>query len=245
MVSPLKMPLSRTIFLLASILLGSGCGAFSPSKMQYPDFAMRHPEAQRRAAQVQDPYPDASVGPQMNFRPLGFQNQRSSAQQVKDRYYSSFLRSNFGNQPQTSVPQPGAPVTTGMPPMMGPQMAKLPKNSQYVYQPQPATMQAGIIQPGVMQVGAIPVGAMPAGTIQTGQMPAGAMPIYASAPSGTSQMVPVQQGTIQPTVVYPGALHPGLMQVPPGAVQGYPAPAVASPYSGAVPPVSAAPGFYR
>lgn len=223
------------IFLLASILLAPGCGAFSPSKVQYPDFAIRHPEAQRRAAQIQDPYPDGSVGPSVNFRPLGFQNQRSSAQQVKDRYYSGFLRSNFGNQPQTSVPQPGAPVTTGMPPMLGPRMAKQPGTPQYGYQYQPATMQAGVAQPGMMQANAIPAGMMPNGTV----------PMMAAAPNGTTQLMPGQPATIQPTVVYPGALHPGLMQIPPGAVQGAPVPTMASPYYGTVPPVSAAPGVYR
>jgi len=65
-------------------------------------------EMQRRAAQIQDPFPDATYGPETGFRPLNYQQQRSDAQQTKDRFYSGFLRNQLNAKPTTQPVGPGA-----------------------------------------------------------------------------------------------------------------------------------------
>lgn len=55
-------------------------------------------EQARREAQIQDPYPDETMGPPVGDRPREFIKQRSEPQQVRDRFYSGFLKSHFGTQ---------------------------------------------------------------------------------------------------------------------------------------------------
>jgi len=71
-------------------------------------FALEPAEKQRREAQIQDPYPDATNGPETGFRPLGFQQQRSEPQQIKDRFYSGHMRNQFSPAPTTQPVGPGA-----------------------------------------------------------------------------------------------------------------------------------------
>ncbi|TWT47988.1 hypothetical protein KOR42_40720 [Thalassoglobus neptunius] len=87
-----------------------------------PTCATRPAELERREAQVMDPYPDDQVGPNIGFRPLGYQTPRSEAQQAKDQFYVSMLRQQNGGgiapspQGPTLVPQPTlAPSSYGTP----------------------------------------------------------------------------------------------------------------------------------
>lgn len=95
--------------LLVSLVLISGAGCLNPSTTRLPTlFPSESAEMQRREAQIQDPYPDATAGPPTDFRPLGFQAQRSVPQQAKDRFYSGYLRNQFSPQPTTQPVGPGA-----------------------------------------------------------------------------------------------------------------------------------------
>lgn len=124
------------------MLVTGGC--LSSQRIQMPTCFYPPEQVQRRAAQVQDPYPDASLGPNVGFRPLGFVQQRSESQQVKDRYYSGFLKSHFGGSQPTPVqssaapmmgPQMGAPRMASPPPqMMSPQMANPAVPAPIIYQ---------------------------------------------------------------------------------------------------------------
>jgi len=99
----------RNHLLLILLCLNSGCGCLNPAKTRFPTlFTQESAELQRREAQIQDPYPDATVGPQTGFRPLNFQKQRSEPQQAKDRFYSGYLRNQFSSQPTTQPVGPGA-----------------------------------------------------------------------------------------------------------------------------------------
>ncbi|SFI92715.1 hypothetical protein [Planctomicrobium piriforme] len=109
-------PRPRSLIVVASLLLVWGC-AFSPNRVQYPTIGVPSEEAQRRAAQIQDPYPDATIGPPVDARPRGFLQQRSEPQQTKDRFYSGFLKSHFGGPTPKPAPAPG---TSAVPPMIGP-----------------------------------------------------------------------------------------------------------------------------
>lgn len=69
---------------------------------------IRPAEAERREAQVKDPYPDSLAGPETGFRPLDYQEQRSEPLQAKDRYLTSMFRIRRTPQPfgQTYLPPP-------------------------------------------------------------------------------------------------------------------------------------------
>jgi hypothetical protein len=71
-------------------------------------FTHESAELQRRQAQIQDPYPSTIGGPEVGFRPLGYEVQRSEAQQIKDRFYSGYLRNQFSPQPTLQPVGPGA-----------------------------------------------------------------------------------------------------------------------------------------
>lgn len=95
------------LLILTCLLPGLGCS--SPATTRYPTLMTNESaELQRREAQIQDPYPDSTTGPPTGFRPLGFQHQRSEPQQIKDRFYSGFLRNQFSTQPTTQPVGPGA-----------------------------------------------------------------------------------------------------------------------------------------
>jgi hypothetical protein len=165
-------PLNRVWLCLPALLL-TAAGCLSPQRIQYPRLGFSSEEAQRRAAQVQDPYPDASAGPQVDFRPLGFVKQRSMPQQTKDRFYSGFLKSQFGG------PQP-RPNTTGAAPMMGPALAS-PRGAVVVQQAPAGTF---VQQPTGPLVQQAPAGMMvqqqPAGIVT--QQPMMMIPPVAQSP---------------------------------------------------------------
>ena len=90
------------------LFLSTGC--VNRWNTRLPTCFTRPAEFERREAQVQDPYPDDRLGPDVGFRPLGYQEPRSEPQKVKDQAYVSFLRQQ--NQQSGFSPQQfGAPVT--------------------------------------------------------------------------------------------------------------------------------------
>ncbi|WP_437187128.1 hypothetical protein SH668x_000510 [Planctomicrobium sp. SH668] len=95
--------------MLASVSMVVANGCLNPSTTRFPHlFSAEDPELQRREAQVQDPYPDASLGPSVGFRPQSFLQQRSEPQQVKDRFYNGTIRNQMSPVPTTQPVGPGA-----------------------------------------------------------------------------------------------------------------------------------------
>lgn len=127
--------------LMAWCLLCFGC--VTPFNTRLPAVANRPPEIERREAQIHDPYPDSTFGPDTGFRPLGYQDQRSEPQRAKDRYYTAILRSQAGNQsPQTApnpllAPQTMAPLPQGAYGQVPPGYAVAPLQGQYPSQSYP------------------------------------------------------------------------------------------------------------
>jgi|SaaInlStandDraft_1057018.scaffolds.fasta_scaffold32691_2 hypothetical protein len=104
------------------MLLGS-VGCVTPFNTKTPQVVHRPAEMERREAQVHDPYPDATFGPDTGFRPLGYTEQRSEPQRAKDRFYTSMLRSQNSNPhaPQTMNAPIGRPQVTNNPHLNGTQ----------------------------------------------------------------------------------------------------------------------------
>lgn len=96
---------TRKAWLAIALCLASGCMNVSTTRL--PFLASRGVEVERRANQVQDPFPDKDAGPEMGFRPLEFEEQRTETQRARDRSYSGFLR---GRQTSQAPPGQAAPV---------------------------------------------------------------------------------------------------------------------------------------
>jgi len=98
------MSLLRKAFLIAALCAQSGCMNVSTTRL--PFMASRGVEVERRANQVQDPFPDDDAGPEMGFRPREFEDQRSEIQRARDRSYAGFLRGRYTSQvpPGQSAP---------------------------------------------------------------------------------------------------------------------------------------------
>jgi hypothetical protein len=88
----------------AAVLCLSGCA--TPWNTRFPTLFPRSVEYEQREAEIQDPYPDADLGPDTGVRPTDYSEQRSEERRAKDRHQSSILRQQFG-QP-TSDAGPGA-----------------------------------------------------------------------------------------------------------------------------------------
>lgn len=97
----------------------------------------RPAEVERREAQIQDPYPDSTFGPDTGFRPLGYTVQRAEPQRAKDRFYTAKLRSSGGGgqMPQAMAPTyyPQAIPVSGA--YATPQMSMSPPAQPQVAQP--------------------------------------------------------------------------------------------------------------
>jgi len=94
----------RLNFVLA---LGVCClaGCFSPRTTRLPGPHFQSQPIERYRAEVVDPYPDSSSGPDTGFRPLGFQQQRSESLRSKRRANEVLSAPIFA--PQGGFPQSG------------------------------------------------------------------------------------------------------------------------------------------
>jgi hypothetical protein len=99
----------RIALLFVGVLVQAGC--VNPQTTRVPELAPRGSEYERRESQIQDPYPDKELGPEVGFRPREFQQQRSEVQRSKDRSYSSFLRSRVGPAGSAAPPAQFYPPT--------------------------------------------------------------------------------------------------------------------------------------
>ena len=97
--------------LTSLLLLTSGC--ITPYNTQFPSFGFKHPLVEKRSYEIHDPYPDASLGPDTQSRPRGFDIERREPRRKREQ--------NFLLQSQ---PEPGIPTPT--PPAGGPTGWKYP-----------------------------------------------------------------------------------------------------------------------
>ena len=96
----------KTALISATCLLA---GCFNAMTTRLPRLTPRAAELERRESQIQDPYPDSDIGPDVDFRPRDFQQQRPETQRYKDRSYSAFVRTHTA-QPTPAplqLPPPG------------------------------------------------------------------------------------------------------------------------------------------
>ncbi len=94
----------RKVWLAFALCLAPGCMNLSTTRL--PFIPSRGVEVERRANQIQDPFPDDDAGPRMGFRPLEFDQQRNEVQRTRDRSYTGFLRGRYSSQvpPGQSAP---------------------------------------------------------------------------------------------------------------------------------------------
>lgn len=87
------MHLARGLILVAALPL---CGCVNPFNTRMPELAPRSTQYEQSQAKIQDPFPDAETGPDIGFRPLDFQQQRSEQQLAKERANAAFLQQQIG-----------------------------------------------------------------------------------------------------------------------------------------------------
>ena len=108
------------------MLLASGC---NPWTTRQPTLWPRPMEVERRADQIQDPFPELAEGPDIGFRPLDYQKPRPEPLAVKDRAYLSYLKQ------QRTAPIPAGPPGTTMLPPPGYPVAPQQMPPAYAYPP--------------------------------------------------------------------------------------------------------------
>lgn len=138
-------------------------GCLSPHTTRFPTFGQKDSETERRAYQLQDPYPDSRIGPSTGFRPLGFEDQRSEAQNAKDRFYGGFQKMvNNGAQrpvqpmngamlPPGQVLAPGQLMAPGQAMQVHPGAVRLPPQGAVVLPPQQVVGNAPVYAPQGMR----------------------------------------------------------------------------------------------
>jgi hypothetical protein len=97
--------MDRLLIGVAALAAAPICGCMTPWNTRFPDLIPRSTQYEQAQAEVQDPYPDADIGPETGFRPLGYTEQRSEQVIAKDRAGAAFLRQQYG--------QPGGGIAPG------------------------------------------------------------------------------------------------------------------------------------
>jgi hypothetical protein len=97
--------MDRLLTGVATLAATSISGCLTPWNTRFPDLVPRSTQYEQAQAEVQDPYPDADIGPETGFRPLGYTEQRSEQVIAKDRAGAAFLRQQYG--------QPGGGIAPG------------------------------------------------------------------------------------------------------------------------------------
>lgn len=87
--------MQRANRLIAVAVLTSG-GCVNPWNTRMPDVVPRSTQYEQAQAKVQDPFPDSDIGPDIGFRPLDYQQQRSEELRTKERASAAFLRQQTG-----------------------------------------------------------------------------------------------------------------------------------------------------
>jgi hypothetical protein len=87
--------MSRTHLTVAWAML-TACGCVNPWNTRMPEVAPRSTQYEQTQAKVQDPFPDADIGPDVGFRPLDYRQQRSEPLRTKERASAAILRQQLG-----------------------------------------------------------------------------------------------------------------------------------------------------
>ena len=81
-------------FLLVITCTWQGC--ITPHTTHFPSLSFMPSEYERREAQIHDPFPDASIGPDTGNRPPNFRQQRSEVLRAQDKYFAALRRQQSG-----------------------------------------------------------------------------------------------------------------------------------------------------
>ena len=94
---------------IALTCLWQGC--ITPYTTAFPSLSFMPAEYERREAQIHDPFPDVSIGPDTGNRPPGFTQQRSETLRAQDKYFAALRRQQSGAPFPVLDPRPR---TTGV-----------------------------------------------------------------------------------------------------------------------------------
>jgi hypothetical protein len=83
------------------------CGCLTPYNTRLPEVLPRSLEYERRESEVQDPFPDAALGPETEARPPEYGQQRSESRRARDRSAATWMRQQYGQPPGIDAPDTG------------------------------------------------------------------------------------------------------------------------------------------
>ena len=88
----------RTCISCAIVLVISltQCGCLTPWNTRFPTCMARSDAVSRREAEIEDPFPERDMGPDVGFRPRGFDDPRAEQRRSKERAEISILRQQNG-----------------------------------------------------------------------------------------------------------------------------------------------------
>jgi hypothetical protein len=99
----------RSFLRLSFVVLAgwtAGCGV-NRWNTRLPTLNYGSWDLQRREATHQDPFPDDSIGPEVGFRPPGYETPRTDPLRTRNHYSSTILKQQRGVGPSPQV-GPGA-----------------------------------------------------------------------------------------------------------------------------------------
>lgn len=100
----------RLLHIASLAMLGCCSGCITPWNTRLPRFHSESAQLQRRESQLQDPFPNDLAGPEVGFRPLGFQVPRTEALQTRQHFRSTILKQQIGPPPGPQTgPAPSYP----------------------------------------------------------------------------------------------------------------------------------------
>ena len=88
--------------LASLLLLTTGC--ITPYNTKFPSFGFKNSLVEKRSYEIHDPYPDASLGPDTQTRPRGFDIERREPRRKREQ---NFL---LQSQPELGIPTPTPPA---------------------------------------------------------------------------------------------------------------------------------------
>jgi hypothetical protein len=86
----------RLVLLILIGLTSTGC--VNRWNTRFPSWHTSSTASQKREAQLQDPFPDESGGPEMGIRPRGFDMQRTEPLRAKQSYAATMQRQQLNPQ---------------------------------------------------------------------------------------------------------------------------------------------------
>ena len=101
-----RKPDLRRTAVAGMLMLVCASGCFSPMHTRLPTLWPSHPQTEAQAFQLQDPFPDNDIGPDVQARPRGFDRPRTEARRGAElRLLHGLSSGPEGSRP--GVPQGG------------------------------------------------------------------------------------------------------------------------------------------